>query len=225
MSQQPNISPEIKKIALSAELYDKSEKIGNIFGLHIDQIGELDTEIRSILIGKKNSANFIVDIIKNLEINRELADKILIEVNKEIFSTIKLNFQSQTESDESVVSSIENAGNFSIEKEEVGKTNGNGVTYADRAKILNDLENPPGRNATASNFSTPIVSGSKTGSGTAPENYTEPLVDYLLANPIAQSEKKIVVETKDTVPQAKIAPTTPVVPKKQGPDPYREAVK
>ncbi len=225
MNQQ--ISEKIRLFANSVELYNIVEKIGAKFKLHIDQMGSLDAEIGDVLLGFSKSSEFINNTIKRLEINESLANQIATEVNKEIFATIKSNLQTQTESNELTISSIEQAGNFRVEKEAPEQTN-NTVTPADRARILAGVEDPQTpTSAQTSNFSTPLVSGSSSGqkSSSESENYTEPLVDYLLANPIAQSEKKVTVETKDTVPQAKIAPAVPVVPKKEGPDPYREAVK
>lgn len=234
--QFEKLPAELQAAVTSPEIQEKIEVIGKKHNLMIDQMGELVDEIGLILLGLEKSSDFVNHASQKLNISSKAALLLAKDINSEVFDSIKDSLrkveaeipveESETqENHDQTVASIENAGNFSIEKE-AGETNKGEVTYADRAKILNDLENPPTHTgATASNFSTPIVSGSKTGSGTAPENYTEPLVDYLLANPIAQSEKKIVVETKDTVPQAKIAPTTPVVPKKQGPDPYREAVK
>lgn len=229
MPDQQKIPEGLQKMALSVEIYDKAEKIGNLFGLHIDQIGELDTGIRNVLLGKSDSSAFIEYLKKNLEISQNLANQITTEVNKEIFDAIKSNLQSQTESNESTISSIEQAGNFRVEKE-APEQNNNSVTPADRAKILAGVEDPQTSTSTqTSNFSTPLVSGSSSGQRPSQENYTEPLVDYLLANPIAQSEKKVTVETKDavkdTVPQVKTAPTAPIAPERRGPDPYREAIK
>jgi len=212
------IPEEIKKIALSVEIYDSAEKIGGIFGLHIDQIGALDAEIRSILLGQNSSSTFIDHLVKNLEIDKKLAVQIVQEVNKEIFVTIKSNLQSKNNLDEptkAVIANIENAGNFSVEK---GNTEGasspdlDQITYADRAKILDGVENPPARQgAGSSNF----PSSADIQAGTVKDNHTEPLVDYLLANPTGQTKKDVVVQ----VPKI-IEPT-----KRLGPDPYREEAK
>ncbi len=238
-NQFEKLPAELQAAVTSPEIHDKIEAIGKRHNLMIDQMGELVDEIGLILLGLEKSSDFVSHASQKLNISSKAALLLAKDINSEVFDSIKDLLrkveaeipaeESETqENREQTVASIEHAGNFSIEKDDSVETNGNGVTSADRAKILNDLENPPARaGATTSNFSVPIVSGSKStsGSGTAPENYTEPLVDYLLSNPIAQSEKKVIVETKDTVPQAKIAPAMPVAPKKQGPDPYREVVK
>lgn len=221
MSEQQKIPEEIKKMALSVEIYDKAEKIGNLFGLHIDQIGELDTEIRSILLGKNTSSTSIERLTKNLEIDQKLANQIAAEVNKEIFATIKSNLQSQTISEESTITNLEHAGDFSVEKEKPIENNTNPVTYADRGKILRGLEDSQIQvETTKSNF--PTFTNSSIKSERVIENYTEPLVDSLLSKPLEQKENKAVPNIKETLLQTK---TIPVVPKRSGPDPYREEMK
>lgn len=153
MSQQQNIAPEIKKLALSAELYDKSEKIGDMFGLHIDQIGELDKEIRQILLRISDSSDFIENISKNLEIDAVTAGKIAREVSKEIFDSVKSSMQMQTEQNDQSVSSLERVGGFEVEKPEI-ETDPNGVTSADKASILAGVEDPQP--------SIPVMQGSPT---------------------------------------------------------------
>src|SRR5690348_837509 len=91
-----NIPQQFKELARSAELYDTVEKIGATFDLHIDQIGELDAEIRDILEGSSQSADFSKHVAERLEIDRSLAEKITLAVNKEIFGAIKSKLQSMT---------------------------------------------------------------------------------------------------------------------------------
>lgn len=242
---QTNISNEIKKTVFSSKLSDTIIKIGKDFDLHIDQTGELGAEIRDILLGINKSTDFINHIMDRLEIKKDLANQIATEVNKEIFSAIKSNLQSQAEENNPSISSLEHAGNFHVEKDLQADTNNNenneenGVTYADREKILRELENPPLNtqnrgdrgvippNLPISNEDAGPFTQNKNKS-MENQNHTEPLVDHLLSNPAGQSEKKVTVETKEAVPQQKtptVTTTTPIVPQKQGPDPYREEVK
>lgn len=116
-----NIPPQLKKLAESAELYDQSEKIGNKFNLMIDQIGELDAEIRGVLLGIFKPSDFTNHITERLEIKKDLAQQITEEVNKEIFETIKKTLRADQESqtETSTIYSLEQAGGFSIEKEKI----------------------------------------------------------------------------------------------------------
>ncbi len=241
MHQTP---PEFKKLADSAELYDRSEAIGAKFGLLIDQVGELDAEIRDILNGVSESSDFIKHIMARLEINRDLAEKIVEEVNKAVFQTLKDQMQAQAaiEDTKTSISNIEKVGGFSIEKDRTATEPK--VTSADREKILDHLENPPTQPATYPKSN-------------SPENHTEPLVDHLLQNSVGQLAPKphheapapgnlpVVEETplKAPITQAPVQPaqapvptqlkptatpeipkTPPAPPKRSGPDPYREMV-
>lgn len=216
--KQKQIPEELKKIALSVEIYDQAEKVGNLFGLHIDQIGELDKEIRSILMGLRESSNFVADITKNLEIEKSVAEQIAQEINKSIFATIKTNMKSEVVANEFTTSSLERIGDITIEKQMPEPENGK-VTSADRGDILANLENPP---ATTISHTSPPPQNLPTSEEVGPfdepaklrEDHTEPLVDYLLKNPASQS-------TNATPPI-----TTQPKPKASGSsDPYREQIK
>jgi hypothetical protein len=168
---------DIIEITKSAELFDKAEAIGNKFNLNINQVGELDAEIRDVIRGVSKSSDFIDHIIERLEIDKDTANKIVEEVNKEVFQVIKNFMQTNTEkssptninyskpTNNSVtapikdISSIEQAGNFSLEKEQ--ESNQNLENPGSPAQILSTIEDK----------------------GT----YTEPLIDHLLANPVAQA--------------------------------------
>lgn len=236
---------EFKKLADSVELYDQVELIGSKFGLHIDQIGELDAEIRDILNGVSESSDFTKHIIERLEIDRSLADKIVLETNKAIFETLKKQIQNQASPSELPVPSptatpatnttLERVGNFSIEPT-IGEgsdgstgpgTHWKEVTAADRNKILAGVEDPGKLGGTSS-------------SSRSEESHAEPIVDYLLQNSVGQRERTDVVShthasaapptnlpVVETTPvTAKSTPPvkTPVAPPRSGPDPYHEPV-
>ncbi|MEN9912658.1 MAG: hypothetical protein RLY66_66 [Candidatus Parcubacteria bacterium] len=241
MKQTPQ---QFRDLADSAELYDRSEAIGAKFGLLIDQIGELDAEIRDILNGVSDSEDFIKHIIQRLEIDRGLAEKIVTEVNVAVFQTLKDQMQARTDAQDiqDSISSVEKVGDFRIEKDRVPADPK--VTAADRSKILDSLENPPAQGgAYPKSVST---------------DHTEPLVDHLLQNSVGQLAPKphheapapsnlpvveeIPLKTPaptpikapaPTAPKPVQAPTQPTTtpevpktpapqPKRSGPDPYRE---
>jgi len=111
-----NIPSQFKKLAESAELYDQSEKVGGKFGLLIDQIGELDAEIRGVLLGIFKPADFPHHLVERLEIKLDVAQQITEEVNKEIFQVIKAQLQAETPPNTSN-SDLEKIGGFTIEEE------------------------------------------------------------------------------------------------------------
>lgn len=120
------IPTQIKQFAKSKELSTGIQKISDVFDLHIDQIGELGAEIRDVLLGLSESADFSKHISERLEVNREMADKITAEVNKEIFGAIKSQMQSDIQERRPEISDLERIGDFRIIKEGDNSKNGNG---------------------------------------------------------------------------------------------------
>lgn len=225
------IPEQISKFASSTEFNDAIDKIGDIFGLHIDQIGELDAEIRDILTGASKASDFSKHIKERLEIDDELTQKIIKEVNVQIFDALKHSLQSQTDEKLENKSNLEEAGKFTIEKESSEDLSNGGVTSADKEKILNHLENPPWR-------STPEATSADTKPAEH-ETFTEPIVDLLLANPSARPAETVVRKIEPVAPAnlpiAEAAPgiTKPIepakpaaapIPKRTGPDPYKEPI-
>jgi hypothetical protein len=228
-----NIPPEFQNLALSAELYDQSEKIGNKFNLHIDQIGELDAEIRDILMGSAKSEDFVKDLRERLEIDESKAKEITEEVNKEVFQAIKGLLQSQASpvnSSNTVndTASFEQAGNLSVEKQERDDNRPEAPVPTDlenKDHILDSIENPE--------------PGNEKISRKQEQTYTEPLMDHLLQNPSARPEKKSALfstglpnttiqpaqspATQTPQPQP-TTPTPPSAPQRSGPDPYKEPI-
>src|SRR5689334_227770 len=156
-----NIPPQFKKLAESAELYDQSEKVGAKFGLMIDQIGEMDAEIRGVLLGLFKPLDFTKHIMERLEIERGKAEAITQEVNKEIFDTLKSVLKADVPSNSSEISAIESAGDFSIEQH---KPEGDEKTES--LKAMSDAQNIENKED--------ILQGIE-------DSHTEPLVDHLLS--------------------------------------------
>lgn len=86
----------MEEFAKDPAIFDMCENIGKKFGLLIDQIGDLDMEVRRILLGKSKSEDLVNNLSRSLEINKVSAQQIVEEINKQIFSTIKLKMQDQT---------------------------------------------------------------------------------------------------------------------------------
>jgi hypothetical protein len=127
---QDNIPTQIKQFAKSPEIFLSCEEIGKLFDLHIDQIGELDSEIRTILLGIHKSSDFISNVTQRLEIDESIANKIAEEVNKKIFNILKEKIKAETTEEKTPEPSIqtppivdhsdlERAGGFTIENEEM----------------------------------------------------------------------------------------------------------
>jgi hypothetical protein len=228
-----NIPPEFLQLAQSAELYDQSEKIGEKFGLHIDQIGELDAEIRDVLEGASNSKDFVEHIAERLEIDKGRAIEITEEVNKEVFQAIRSLLQNQTEEENSAqqqqsTASFEKAGDLSIEQQGRDDNRPGSPAPTDleqKDHILDSIENPqPGNEKISRKYE---------------QTYVEPMMDHLLSTPAAQPMHKSALFSTG-LPEDPIQPATPPQPvpkqapetliqppaptKRAGPDPYKEPI-
>ncbi len=215
-----NITDQIKKVALSTELSDSIIKIGNHFDLHIDQIGELGAEIRDILFGFSKSSDFIKHISERLEVDREMANKIATEVNKEIFDAIKSQLQSGTQNRDSDISALERIGGFEILKEGDNSKNGNGLGTVGVENIQADnlLESPP---STAEKKITPVVPPNLPIE-TSPSKPTQIEKTQTVTLPVVQKPQVPPPPEKPITPATPTTPSSPTPKKSYENDPYRE---
>jgi hypothetical protein len=182
---EQNIPPQIKKMAFSKEIYKETERISGVFGLHIDQMGELDAEIRDIFLGRVKSVDFVDHISKRLEVSKETALKIGEEVNKSIFQAIKSDLQTQTAS--ATLSSLEQAGGFTVE------------THPEEAPV--QTETP---SEVIKNIENPVPAQPRTDTT---------LVDHLLSGPVVAVEQKVEQKPQPApVPKPQAAPQKPAGP-------------
>lgn len=194
------ITDNLKKIAMSTELSATIQKIADVFGLHIDQMGDLGSEIRTVIYGIHKSSDFVKNVEKRLEIDEGLALKIADKVNIEIFMKIRDQVRIDTTSPENTdISNLEKLGNFTIDRPIVEPKID--VTPADRPVILNNVENPI---------------------PTKPTEYKpiDPLIDHLLANPVSSVTETIKVADAPVKP-AEMKPNLPPIRKS---DSYRESI-
>ena len=198
----PNKVPDsILRLSNSSDIYIACEKIGSEFGLYIDQIGELDAQIRHILRGYSKTQNFKSDIRRILGVNDDVALAIADRVNTQIFKPVKAELMSQEESDiaKNQTSSIERAGNFTLEKDVESEESSLATVDMPSGDRVNLLSNKPD-----------------------PSTYREPLIDQLLRGSTAIPQEKTVIKSSSTSTQS--APSNPPTGN-GGPDPYREPVK
>lgn len=79
----------IDKFIGSEEMYEKINRIGEHHNLHIDQLGELGSEITLVLKGKNPTSNFIDNVSSRLEIDKAQAEKIVEDINTEIILPLR----------------------------------------------------------------------------------------------------------------------------------------
>jgi hypothetical protein len=232
----PNIPQKILDLANSVELGRMCSKIGEEFGLNIDQIGEMDAQVRWVLRGHAQASTFSSDIQSLLDINADKARMITNRINTEVFQTL----QSLTEAHETETSlqAIEKAGDFEIERpmsnmpvrkslnllqEDVSVEASPNIdtepieseVVEEKRDIMAGIENPePSTMKTA-----PEPMQTSAPAQTYPNK--EPLVEQLLRGSTAMPEQKVVRGAALGQPKR---PPIVVPPRPAGNDPYREAL-
>ncbi|MCX6716042.1 MAG: hypothetical protein NT077_03430 [Candidatus Taylorbacteria bacterium] len=216
---------ELQNVLSSAEIHDKIRSIGTAEGLMIDQIGELVDQVGMIILGIAKASDFVEDTSARLSINSEKARRIAEKINTEVFQAIKTSLTAEeklpaeTEMEvESSLSSLERAGDFTIEREpmkEAALEDKNPVSEKDRSKLIANLENP-----------TPVkprmaTSGAAFTEEIRDESTNEPLVEQLLHGSTAIPEEKVVRQPEIPKPSQ---PGKQELKKPVSNDPYREPV-
>ncbi len=79
----------IQNVYMSKDIEAVVMDIGQENGLHIDQIGMLMEEIKSVLIGLLDREKFISEIKHTLDIEQDVAEKVTIDINKYIFDPLR----------------------------------------------------------------------------------------------------------------------------------------
>lgn len=124
ISSNYKIPEEITAFAKSAEIFDICEAIGKQYGLLLDQVGELDSEVRGVLLNINKPTDFTNHIVQRLEVNKDIAQQITKEVNENIFATLRTKLHGDIGvppvSDETLpkpshIADLEKAGGFTIE--------------------------------------------------------------------------------------------------------------
>ncbi len=222
---ETTIPKEILEAIKSSSVYSKLESIGARYNLLLDQIGQLEVDTRMVLIGKLPSVKFIDTVARDLEIDKEISEKIVKDINEEIFMPLRESIRKVQEEitlEQNTVpippsrplTPLEKAGNFEIVKDKPVSTSPQyNNSSLNKAQILDGIENPP---------TTPRVS----------------IVDHLLANPVSsaneiaapnapkpQSPGPIAIPPNPQTPPAPTSPKPPVQPAgKTSVDPYREPI-
>lgn len=63
--------------------------IGRKHNMHIDRIGELQTEVMLVVLGLTSPADFQTELLEKIEPNRDIAYEVSDEVNKRVFIRIR----------------------------------------------------------------------------------------------------------------------------------------
>ncbi|MEK7650789.1 MAG: hypothetical protein AAB364_02905 [Patescibacteria group bacterium] len=91
------LPPELQQAISSNDSERIVQEIGKKYGLHIDQVGELDNEVWQVMLGVKTSANFVVSIMERLKVDGQTAENIAREANEKIFLKIRESLKQMEE--------------------------------------------------------------------------------------------------------------------------------
>lgn len=116
---------KLREILDSSENLEKMEGIGEKHRLHLDQIADLDGLITEVILGAEKRENFVSELSRRASLDRELAQKITLDVNQEIFIPLRELLKQET----SVVSEKD----VTAEEEEENIS---------REDLLREIENP-----------------------------------------------------------------------------------
>ncbi len=230
-----SLPPEIQAALTSVEVSEEMKKIANKHGLLLDQASILFDTTSHVILGLIPGKDFVKILSRDAKISSDLAQKVAVDINRDVLGKIKLAIQISQEQEsvaeepeviddslanQSTISNIEQAGGFSVDRE-VDNENITDSVPISRDAVLEGIENPSGHTADPP-ANLPTEQGGISVSRDT--DHFEPMVDYLLQNTMGQAEHKTVVEQKPSIP---VSPKKPVVQQqpRSGPDPYREEPK
>ena len=243
---------EMQRALTSPETIEAVKKIGEKYSLKLDQEAVLFDNVAYLMLNLIKPDDLVRTISSEANVDEKTTRAIANDINSEIFEKVKAEMRINEERvlvldeqpientnidkapveskiDRQSISDIERVGGFSVEK---GKEDRQGpeVKPLDRGQLLQSLENPQHHTAN------PPANLPTSQGGTSVSPHSEPIVDYLLENPLGQGAHKSVVQTpvapvvnKSATPTNTVAVAEKVQSPKQetpkGPDPYRELVK
>jgi hypothetical protein len=218
------LSPEMQAALTSVEISDKIKEIGNKHDLKLDQEAILFDHTAYLMLGLLPSKDFVKEFSHDAEVDEKKAYSIGEDINRDVLNQVRQSMRQIEEVSERVAenttvipadnSSLESAGNFSIEKEKVESEE-----KTTSLKSMSD-ENIEGKNAILKDIEDPEPVPVHTFASRENDRHTEPLVDHLLSKPTSIPEEKSVQK----VPETPKKPIAPVQKAPTGPDPYREAI-
>lgn len=80
---------EIWEVMSSEETTEKTILISKKYNLHVDQIGTLSSHIGMVMTGLLKPKDFIPELVIELKLDQETANKVAQEVNEQIFKPIR----------------------------------------------------------------------------------------------------------------------------------------
>ncbi|MBI4135959.1 MAG: hypothetical protein HY481_00175 [Candidatus Vogelbacteria bacterium] len=131
----------IQKALEAIDLHGIMRKIGTEQKLHIDQMGILDNEVGSVLVGETRPEEFLPRLKSKLQIDQVAAEAIAKEVNEQIFLPIRESLQKLHEAGEAIEAKEAIEGGVETIPA-VPSTPLGASELPDKDKLLDEIENP-----------------------------------------------------------------------------------
>ncbi len=87
------LPPEVQDLVLDSHTEEMVLEVGKKYNLHIDLIGELDDEVTLVLCGLTKPNEFAGHIKERLKIDDATTQKIVIDINNQVFLKIRESLQ------------------------------------------------------------------------------------------------------------------------------------
>ncbi len=84
-----SLPDNVKEAISSVDSANKIQAIAKKYKLHIDQTGELGTQVGLVMLGILAPRDFVAALAKELALTPELARSVATEVNEQIFTPIR----------------------------------------------------------------------------------------------------------------------------------------
>ena len=84
-----SLPQDIQQAITSETVSGNLEILGQKYSLRVDKIGDLIDEVGMVMLGFKKSSDFIGSLSKRLEIDRETAESLAVDIDNDVFKKIR----------------------------------------------------------------------------------------------------------------------------------------
>lgn len=233
------LPPDVQEAMFSVDSANAIQRIGKENGLMIDKMGALGQMVGLVMLGVIKSVSFAKEIEHEIGVNSTTAQKIVAQVNEQIFLPIRESLRKIQEKE--VKSEWESESITTLNHEDVLKgIEEPGAVTADKQTLLS--ESKPATAPAPINLPTGLMGNAPAESNAWPKSpemektpvtpLAKPKVESMGVNILEDKMSKVVHIQKETkviepepskLPPIPLKPQAPSMLKKQyGVDPYRE---
>lgn len=114
--QMEKLPPEVRTAITSPDLRKKLKEVGDRNKLHIDQLGILEDETVLVMMGLEDPNNFLDNLVKQVHIERSVAEKVEHEIGEQIFMPIREAMKKFMAAEQPIIGAGENIQNTPVSK-------------------------------------------------------------------------------------------------------------